>query len=398
MFQRYRDENRYLFGFKRGIISLEIKNIWVRVSGGMIMTGSFVRSALRAIGFLSMFVFLAASVGSSAAAVPDEWDWRDVEGLNLTSGVRALGRCSADFIFSPVGMVESREMIERWHRGLPIVEPDYSEQYIVACGSGYFGDFDCETGGYCKDTLTFLRDTGVPREECYNYIAVDESCPADCPDSADPLQLFQVVNEIGEHYGFIYDNGPVATVMDIYTDFLSFVGDGIYQHVTGDYAGSHAVLIIGWGVEDSTPYWLIENNWGAAWGDGGYFKILRDANHANCDFGEWLWWCSVTPALSPVPGAPAAKGTLAQNSPNPFNPSTTISYTAENDGPLTLTVFDTAGRRVRTLISAPHLAGREYRVEWNGRDDSGQRAASGLYFYRLDNRDFSETKRMVLLN
>ena len=58
---------------------------------------------------------------------------------------------------------------------------------------------------------------------------------------------------------------------------------GVYQHVSGDYAGGHAVKILGWGVENDTPYWLIANSWNEDWGDKGYFKILRGSNECNIE-------------------------------------------------------------------------------------------------------------------
>ena len=54
--------------------------------------------------------------------------------------------------------------------------------------------------------------------------------------------------------------------------------------MTGDFLGGHAVKIIGWGVEDGTPYWLVANQWNESWGDKGLFKILRGNNE--CGFEE----------------------------------------------------------------------------------------------------------------
>lgn len=48
-----------------------------------------------------------------------------------------------------------------------------------------------------------------------------------------------------------------------------FFLSGVYQHVTGEMMGGHAVRILGWGVEDGTPYWLVGNSWNTDWGDSG---------------------------------------------------------------------------------------------------------------------------------
>ncbi|XP_004695880.2 PREDICTED: cathepsin B, partial [Condylura cristata] len=58
---------------------------------------------------------------------------------------------------------------------------------------------------------------------------------------------------------------------------------GVYQHVTGEMMGGHAVRILGWGVEHGTPYWLVGNSWNTDWGDKGFFKILRGQDHCGIE-------------------------------------------------------------------------------------------------------------------
>lgn len=47
--------------------------------------------------------------------------------------------------------------------------------------------------------------------------------------------------------------------------------------------GGHAIKIIGWGVENDTPYWLVANSWNTSWGEKGFFKILRGANECGIE-------------------------------------------------------------------------------------------------------------------
>ncbi|KAJ3662906.1 hypothetical protein Zmor_007223 [Zophobas morio] len=77
----------------------------------------------------------------------------------------------------------------------------------------------------------------------------------------------------------IMTNGPVEGAFLVYADLLSYKS-GVYQHVKGEELGGHAIRILGWGVENGTPYWLIANSWNSDWGDNGYFKILR--GHDEC--------------------------------------------------------------------------------------------------------------------
>jgi YVTN family beta-propeller protein len=87
---------------------------------------------------------------------------------------------------------------------------------------------------------------------------------------------------------------------------------------------------------------------------------------------------------------------LAQNAPNPFNPSTSIKFTIAEDAHVTLAVYDVGGRRVRTLVDRD-LKASFYRVDWDGRNESGRSAASGIYFYRLQAGSFVQSRKMILL-
>ena len=65
-------------------------------------------------------------------------------------------------------------------------------------------------------------------------------------------------------------------------------------------------------------------------------------------------------------------------------------------GHVELTIYDVAGRRVKSLWSG-HVAAGDHQANWDGRDDTGKRVASGVYLYRLEADEFVETKRMVLV-
>jgi subtilisin family serine protease len=98
------------------------------------------------------------------------------------------------------------------------------------------------------------------------------------------------------------------------------------------------------------------------------------------------------------PGLPRAFS-LSQNAPNPFNPSTTVSYSVPEDTePLRvkLTVYDIRGRTVAVLADRVQDGGN-YTVNWDGTDKAGRQVASGIYFYRLRAGSFTATRKMVML-
>jgi len=87
---------------------------------------------------------------------------------------------------------------------------------------------------------------------------------------------------------------------------------------------------------------------------------------------------------------------LAQNRPNPFNPTTTIDFYIDKPGAVKLEVFNVLGQLVKTLIDRSMAPG-QYSVVWDGTDTEGSRMASGVYLYRLKSGDANLTKKMVLL-
>jgi hypothetical protein len=125
----------------------------------------------------------------------------------------------------------------------------------------------------------------------------------------------------------------------------------------------------------------MNQQWTAVWTEFDPQDV--DYNPTNTAIGD-------TPAVS--------SNSLAQNHPNPFNPTTTIRYSVADRGHVMLRVFNAAGQLVRTLVDeekAPVQGG--YTVTWNGLSDQGRPVASGVYFYQLTTGNFSETKKMVLL-
>jgi hypothetical protein len=95
---------------------------------------------------------------------------------------------------------------------------------------------------------------------------------------------------------------------------------------------------------------------------------------------------------------PVTRSALGQNYPNPFNPATKIEYwVAEGvKTPVSVVVYDVRGARVRTLVNQAQAAGR-YVAEWDGRDERGTPVSSGVYFYRMATRGFTDTKKMLLI-
>ncbi|KQC07886.1 MAG: hypothetical protein APR54_00635 [Candidatus Cloacimonas sp. SDB] len=87
---------------------------------------------------------------------------------------------------------------------------------------------------------------------------------------------------------------------------------------------------------------------------------------------------------------------LRGNFPNPFNPKTLIEFALASSGPTELEIYNIKGEKICSLLNT-FLDSGIYRIEWDGRDNSGRVAASGIYFYRLQTNEENMTKKMLLL-
>jgi hypothetical protein len=98
-------------------------------------------------------------------------------------------------------------------------------------------------------------------------------------------------------------------------------------------------------------------------------------------------------------GSPASlpeKFELGRNYPNPFNPSTTISFALPGEIAIELKIYNIRGQEVKTLISKVMPAGY-HEVVWDGKNSGGEEVSSGVYFYRLTAGEFSESRKMIML-
>ncbi len=87
---------------------------------------------------------------------------------------------------------------------------------------------------------------------------------------------------------------------------------------------------------------------------------------------------------------------LAQNVPNPFNPTTTINYVLPHSASVQIGIYNTQGQLVRSLVNS-HQARGSHSALWDARDDSGRRVASGIYFYKMSTPDFTKTRKLLLV-
>ncbi len=208
-------------------------------------------------------------------ATPATFDWRNKDGINWVSPILNQGNCGSCVAFATVGVLESQVNITS---GIPGLNPSFSTQALFACGGG-----SCDFGWYPDAAANYLTQTGVPDEACAPYTSgstgQDVSCSSVCSDAASrSLRLVgsstpTTGSKDIEGVKAALMHGPLVTTMTVYADFIAY-SSGIYKHVKGDSLGGHAVAIVGY--DSNARYWIVRNNWGADWGEGGFFRVSWD--------------------------------------------------------------------------------------------------------------------------
>ena len=98
------------------------------------------------------------------------------------------------------------------------------------------------------------------------------------------------------------------------------------------------------------------------------------------------------------PEAPPKRFILWQNYPNPFNPNTTIQFELAEASMVTLSIYNTVGQLVRTLIPSRRFGTGAHKVAWDARDDTGKHVAGGLYFYKIKaGQHFTAQRKLILM-
>lgn len=157
-----------------------------------------------------------------------------------------------------------------------------SEQQLVDCAQAY-DNHGCN-GGLPSHAFEYIAAAGgISSEEAYPYFATDRNCTVN-PDTFATKVVGGSVNitagDEDELASAVYGHGPVSIAFQVVTDFRDY-SSGVYSSdncKNGSADVNHAVLAVGYGVENDVPYWLIKNSWGTTFGMEGFFKMKRGVN------------------------------------------------------------------------------------------------------------------------
>ncbi len=124
-------------------------------------------------------------------------------------------------------------------------------------------------------------------------------------------------------------------------------------------------------------------------------KDLSGNTGSEITIGDSLWIAITRVEQSSVSQHPEAF-TLHQNYPNPFNASTTIRFELPKTSHVELSIFNTLGKEVITLVNKDYQAGT-HTINWDGTDDTGKAVSSGVYVYQIRAANFTKVRKMILL-
>lgn len=230
--------------------------------------------------------------------LPSSVDWRSV--LSEASSVIDQGECGSCWAAAVIGSMRAHALLFR-NRTL------YSTQELVSCVEN---PRNCGGTGGCDGAtavlgMEYIMRYGLRTEDEMPYAAKDLACPADVTSRRLALASGTSVEQRGPQIGMkswthlpankleplmraLYDSGPVAVSIEAGYRW-SFYHGGVMHACGKDAIIDHAVLLAGYGEDNSEKYWLIQNSWGPDWGEEGFIRMQR---HNDKEEGQYCGWDS----------------------------------------------------------------------------------------------------------
>ena len=213
-----------------------------------------------------MFSMLTKITNQEAETIPEFFDSRE-KWPNCVSKIYDQGTCGACYAISVATAFSMRFCIKNNLNKII----NFSPQHLVNCLSGCQGEFPDVAWNY-------LYENGITTDECISYKNSESSCNTICDSNKNKFKKYfsgetKFLEDEISIKKEIMKNGPVTSMMYLYEDYYNYKS-GIYSHSVGeDILGFHAIVIVGWGVENNIKYWIIQDSYGNSRGENGYMRI-----------------------------------------------------------------------------------------------------------------------------
>ncbi|XP_063528981.1 procathepsin L-like [Cydia strobilella] len=210
---------------------------------------------------------------------PEQWDWRD---HGAVTHVKNQGNCGSCWIFSATGAIEGQYAI-RHNQNLA-----FSEQQGLDCVK-YKGN-NC-AGGQPDVVAAYHEKFGVVPEKDYPYTGTPSTCTEDAKRVVTRVKDYKVYKPDEETLKqLVYEKGPLSVSIDP-SDFSHYRSGILHPKDCTDLI-CHAVLLVGYGIENGTKYWILKDSYGPEVRDQGYVKLVRGVNA--CSMGiDYTMSCTV---------------------------------------------------------------------------------------------------------
>lgn len=207
-----------------------------------------------------------------SSEIPIEFDWR-YDGH--VSPVKNQAHCGSCWSFSTTGSIEAHYSI---HKNEKV---SLSEQELVDC-SFMYGNMGC-SGGMVDKAYRYIKRFGLSSEDSYPYLAENHMCKFRTLASSTNKTFITGYTDVTPFNETrltetLYNMGPISVAIDASGDKFRFYKSGIYDDC--GYGLNHAVLLVGYGVDNGQEYYTIKNSWGETYGDRGYIKVARGKHFA----------------------------------------------------------------------------------------------------------------------
>ncbi|KAB7501366.1 Digestive cysteine proteinase 2 [Armadillidium nasatum] len=199
-------------------------------------------------------------------------DWRN---QGYVTGVKDQGQCGSCWAFSSTGSLEGQNFAKT---GKLV---SLSEQNLVDCVTLCAG---CN-GGWMTYAFNYVHNNGgIDTEASYPYQARDATCRYSAANRGGTCSGFTEIAS-GSETGLqsaTASVGPISVAIDASKVSYQLYASGVYYESSCSSTNlDHGVLVVGYGTESGSDYWLVKNSWGTSWGESGYIKMARNRNN-NC--------------------------------------------------------------------------------------------------------------------